>query len=70
MTEIATASKTRTRQAKVVGLKIALDLDGATKAILDGQSKIASWLWNALLGPPGDHLLAYLAAHGSRGSLK
>jgi len=65
MGEVATASKTRARQAKVVGLKIALDLDEKAKAILDGQSKIASWLWNALLETSNTTLSRVIAANGS-----
>jgi putative transposase len=39
----------RPREPKVVAVKLALDLDSETRRILDGQSKIASWLWNQLL---------------------
>jgi putative transposase len=63
MEEASTAAKTRARQAQVVGLKIALDLDQKTEAVLDGQSKIASWLWNDLLETSNATLARVIAAN-------
>ena len=39
----------RSRTSHVVAARLALALDAETARILDGQSKIANWLWNALL---------------------
>ena len=40
---------TQARITKIVAVKLRLGLDSETQSRLDGQSRIASWLWNELL---------------------
>ena len=39
----------RPRSSHVVAARLELALDAETARILDGQSKIANWLWNEML---------------------
>ena len=57
----------RPRHERIVSVRMALDLDATTARILDGQSRIANWLWNDLLETANDHREKLLSSPRSTG---